>query len=177
MLFHSLFLAASSLAPVSFSLATPTVADTPTNAEIGVYTISEPAVTSQPDISYSGGQVMANGVNVYAIFYGSHTASTQSIVQKFVEGLGKSDWWSVTTGYTGSNGAITDKVTWAGSYQDDYSMGKNLKSSFFGGSDLEKVIANAIKQAKWPQDTDGIYVVFTASDVAEASRNGTHFPL
>lgn len=50
------------------------------------YTVAEPAYTDQPDISFSGGKVMASGINVYSIFYGDHSNDTQRIVKEFITG-------------------------------------------------------------------------------------------
>ncbi|KAJ3301247.1 hypothetical protein HDV03_001166 [Kappamyces sp. JEL0829] len=146
--------------------AVPTTT-TPTTTSTSIYTVVEPKPTAQGDINYSGGNVMANGVNVYGIFYGTHSDKTQSLIKTFVQGLGQSDWWTTSMQYTGSNGAINNKVTWAGSYSDNYSLGKNLPS----GS-ISKIIDAAVKAAGWPKDSNGIYTVFTAPDVAEKSGNG-----
>lgn len=119
-----------------------------------------------------------------------HNVIMRSIsnIDSFWLGLGASDWWGVTTTYKGDNGAITNEgrswnlrvninnllVNWAGSYHDNYSLGKNLKSGWFS-SDLNKVIDNAIAKAKWPRDAEkGIYVVYTAKDVAESSGSGSY---
>jgi hypothetical protein len=115
----------------------------------------------------SVGNVMANGVNIYGIFYGTHSQNTQDIVARFVTGLGGSDWWGVVKTYTGSNGAINGNVKWVGAYVDNYSLGKTLK---FGA--MDKIIDAAITASKWPKDPNGIYVVFTAPDVSESSSNG-----
>ncbi|KAJ3320080.1 hypothetical protein HDV06_005730, partial [Boothiomyces sp. JEL0866] len=143
--------------------ATPTVKD---NAS-GTYTVKEPAQTAQGQINFNGGNVMASGVNIYAIFYGSHSTGTQSIVKNFISGLGSSDWWTTVKSYTGDNGAINGKVTLKGSYVDKYSRGKNLQSG-----DLDKIIDNAVKVNKWSKDPNGIYSVFVYNDVAEQSSNG-----
>ncbi|KAJ3317224.1 hypothetical protein HDV06_001838, partial [Boothiomyces sp. JEL0866] len=131
------------------------------------YTVKEPVQTPQGQINFNGGNVMANGVNIYSIFYGTHSASTQTLIKNFVSGLGSSDWWTVTQSFSGDNGAINAQVTWKGSYTDKYSLGKKLRSG-----DLDTIIDNAVSQAGWPQDDNGIYVVYTASDVTESSSNG-----
>ena len=56
MLFSSLLFA--SMVSSAAIITTPTVDESPNNIQ---YTISEPAITSQPEISFSGGQIMANG--------------------------------------------------------------------------------------------------------------------
>ncbi|KAJ3268686.1 hypothetical protein HDV01_002364 [Terramyces sp. JEL0728] len=143
--------------------ATPTVEDSAS----GTYTVKEPAQTAQGQINNNGGNVMASGVNIYAIFYGSHSSGTQALVKNFINGLGSSNWWTVVESYSGDNGQINGQVTWKGSYQDNYSLGKNLKSG-----DLDKIIDNAVKVNKWPKDANGIYPVFVYNDVAEKSSNG-----
>ncbi|KAI9328464.1 phosphate-induced protein 1 [Zopfochytrium polystomum] len=132
------------------------------------YTISEPAQPANPPpITYRGGKVMANGINIYSIFYGNHSNSTRTIVQNFIKGLGGSDWWTVSKTYTGSNGAINGNIAWVDSFNDNYSRGKNLAS----GS-MNTIINAAVTAKKWPKDANGIYVVFVANDVAESSSNG-----
>ncbi|KAJ3317220.1 hypothetical protein HDV06_001834 [Boothiomyces sp. JEL0866] len=150
-------------------VTTPVVVPTTTKGTpaTGTYTVKEPVQTAQGTINFNGGNVMANGVNVYGIFYGSHSSKTQSLIQNFVNGLSTSDWWTVVTSYTGDNGAINSQVKWAGSYQDNYSLGKNLQSG-----DLDTIIDNAVTNAGWPKDDNGIYAVFVYNDVAEQSSNG-----
>ncbi|KAJ3269372.1 hypothetical protein HDV01_001486, partial [Terramyces sp. JEL0728] len=145
----------------------PTQTTTQGTPATGTYTVKEPVQTAQGTINFNGGNVMTNGVNVYGIFYGSHSDKTKQLIQNFVTGLGGSDWWSVSQSYTGDNGAVNSQVAWKGSYTDNYSLGKNLKSG-----DLDKIIDNAVKNAGWPKDDSGIYSVFVYNDVAEKSSNG-----
>ncbi|KAJ3317219.1 hypothetical protein HDV06_001833, partial [Boothiomyces sp. JEL0866] len=161
------FACVSAFGPNPSTTPTPTGTATVPPLPSGTYTVAEPKQTSQGHINNRGGNVMANGVNVYAIFYGAHSTGTQGIVKNFINGLGSSDWWTVVKSYTGSNGAINGQVTWAGSYQDNYSLGKTLKSG-----DLDKIIDNSVQANKWPKDSNGIYVVFVNNDVSEQSSNG-----
>ncbi|KAI8903745.1 phosphate-induced protein 1 conserved region-domain-containing protein [Gorgonomyces haynaldii] len=145
------------------SFFTAVSAATPSKA----YKISEPSPTPQGNIKFNGGNVMANGVNIYGIYYGNHADSTKQLITKFVNNLGSSDWWTIVETYSGDNGQINNQVAYKGTYNDNYSLGKNLAS----GS-LNRIIDNAVKAASWPKDPNGIYVVFVASDVSEKSSNG-----
>ena len=145
--------------------STPTTPDTPSQV---AYTVKEPTQTPQGTINFSGGNVMANGVNVYAIFYGNHAPTTPSLIQSFVEGLGTSDWWSTSLTYSGDNGVINSDVKWKTAIYDNYSLGKTLKS----GS-VVKIIESAVRAGKLPKDSNGIYTVFTSADVSESSFTGS----
>jgi hypothetical protein len=156
-----------SLAVFVCASSTPTI-DVPTE---GVYTVSEPEQTAQGDIKYSPGNVMANGVNVYCIYYGDHSQDTKDIIERFVKGLSGSEWWGVVETYYGKNGHIKPTVTYKGSYQDNFSKGKSLSSNFFNNA-INDIVDHAITAAKWPRDDDGIYVVFTSKDVSERTMFG-----
>lgn len=58
---------------------------------------------------------------------------------------------------------MTGPVSVGKEYDDDYSLGKSLADN-----DIETIVSNAIANGL-PTDTNGIYAVLTAGDVAETS--------
>ncbi|KAJ3325598.1 hypothetical protein HDV06_003416 [Boothiomyces sp. JEL0866] len=132
-------------------------------AAASAYTIKEPPQEPQINITFRGGPVMSEGVNVYNIFYGNWPDSTKGIIKDFVQGLGKSDWWKVTEQYYDDDKHfVNNNVTWKGSYTSHFSVGKNITTDV----QLDNIIESASKHARWGNDTNGIYVLYIDPDVA-----------
>ncbi|KAI9329737.1 phosphate-induced protein 1 conserved region-domain-containing protein [Obelidium mucronatum] len=129
---------------------------------VGAPSVPLPTVDIPGDILNIPGPMMVEGVNLYFVWYGSHTAKTKSTIRNFVNGLGNSKWWTVTKAYTDySNKHPTNSIRIAKEYNDYYSQGKFVTQS-------ESIIQRAISRNKWPIDPKGIYFVLLAADVDEA---------
>lgn len=113
-----------------------------------------------------GGPVDVGGEHVYIVYYGSWTSTDMGIINTYFEQLGGSAQEKINTYYGESTGKyINGKVTYnpsTDSYQDNYSMGKNL-------SDVQPVIAAAIKGGHLPNNKKGIYFCLTYKDVNYAN--------
>jgi hypothetical protein len=115
-------------------------------------------------ISYHGGPVILNTTNAYIIWYGDWAAGSQSILTTLLSSMGGSPYFNInTTYYNGSNVHVSNAVHFAGSTTDHYSLGKSLSDS-----NIQQIVANAITSGL-TKDTNGVYFVLTAADVAETS--------
>jgi hypothetical protein len=65
---------------------------------------------------------------------------------------------------------VTNAVTYRGSANDNYSLGKNLTDA-----GVQAVVANAIGTNALPSDTNGVYFVLTSKDVNETSGFCTQY--
>jgi Phosphate-induced protein 1 conserved region/Putative Ig domain len=122
-----------------------------------------------------GAPVMVNP-NIYVIWYGTWTnpcsattdSTTPAIVNDLIRGIGSTSWYGINTSYysqSTSNGAktyVTPTVTLAGCFYDNASLGKNLDGA---DSSTSAVVDRALTLKNLPLDTNGLYFVFTSSDI------------
>jgi hypothetical protein len=123
-------------------------------------------------ISYHGGPVLVNGVNVYYIWYGNWSGnSAVNILTDLANGIGGSSYFNInTTYYNGSNVHVLNSVTYQGSTTDSYSHGTSLSDSA-----IQSIVSSAISSGALPKDTNGVYFVLTSSDVNESSGFCTQY--
>jgi hypothetical protein len=147
----------------------------PPQGGVGLKGAAIQPVETYNGIQYNGGPVMnhVNGVNVYLIWYGNWSFSTEpSIVTDFVSNIGGTAYFNITSSYYDFNkfgGGVKDpvvnRVSYGGSVYDSYSLGTNLTDnnvaaivgSHIGGPD------------KFPVDQNGVFFVLTSKDVTEGS--------
>jgi Phosphate-induced protein 1 conserved region len=119
------------------------------------------------DINYNGGPVFEKAPTVYIIWYGNWSAKDKSIIDYYFEHLGGTTQEKINTTYSDSTGKhIQNAVnhSTADDYHDNYSLGKSLS----GDSQIQEIVANAIKGKHLPDDTNGIYFVLTYKDVTDS---------
>jgi hypothetical protein len=124
-------------------------------------------------ISYHGGPVMSNGVNVYYIWYGNWSGnSATSILTDLAGSIGGSPYFNINTTYYDSlNKAVQNSVAYAGSTSDTaYSQGKSLSDT-----QIKTVVSNAITSGALKSDPKGVYFVLTSSDVTASSGFCTQY--
>jgi hypothetical protein len=120
---------------------------------------------SSNGINYNGGPVILGATNVYYIWYGNWSGNSgQTILTDFASNVGGSPYFNINTTYTSTSGRVSNSVHFAGSTTDDYSLGRNLSDA-----GVATVVSSAITSGRLPKDTNGVYFVLTASDVAESS--------
>jgi|HubBroStandDraft_3_1064219.scaffolds.fasta_scaffold163807_1 hypothetical protein len=114
------------------------------------------------ELNYHGGPVFEDAPTIYIVYYGSFTAKDKSIINTYFENLSGSQQEKINTRFSDSTGKYypgTIKFDPAkDTYHDNYSEGKTL-------SDIQPVIAAAIKDKHLPNDTNGIYIGLTYQDV------------
>jgi hypothetical protein len=123
-------------------------------------------------ISYHGGPLILNGVNVYLIWYGNWSGnSATQIVTDFVSAEGGSPYYNInTTYYNGSGTHVATNVTYKGSTTDNYSQGTSLNDA-----QIQTVVSSAISSGRLPTDTSGVYFVLTSADVTANSGFCTQY--
>jgi hypothetical protein len=140
------------------------------NPHFGKLHASKPSRGS--GISYHGGPVMLNGVNVYLIWYGNWSGnSATTIVTDFVTNEGGSPYFNInTTYYDGSNRRVANSVHYAGVTTDNYSQGSSLSDA-----QIQAVVSSAISSGRLPKDSTGVYFVLTSADVTATSGFCTQY--
>lgn len=138
---------------------------------------SLPATAARTDhtIEYHGGPVMTGNQDIYVIWYGCWTQSgcdganaryndqaTVDIVTEFMGRLGGTPYFVINTEYANVAGQTpSGAIFYAGSIVDNYSRGATLTEA-----DIAGVISHHIEAGDFPQDSFGIYIFVTSSDVA-----------
>ena len=119
------------------------------------------------DINYNGGPVFEKAPTVYIIWYGNWSTKDKSIIDYYFEHLGGTTQEKINTTYSDSTGKHIQNALKHSSkddYHDNYSLGKSLS----GDSQIQAIVANAIKDDHLPNDTNGIYFVLTYKDVTDS---------
>jgi hypothetical protein len=118
-------------------------------------------------ISYHGGPVMLNTVNIHYIWYGNWQGNSAStILANLAQNIGGSGYEHInTTYYDGSGTHVSGAISLAGQANDNYSQGTALTDN-----NIEQIVA-----AQNPTDTNGIYMVLTSADVNETSGFCTQY--
>lgn len=128
----------------------------------GIGTIDTKGDRTHQKLEYHGGPVLTATPNVYVIWYGfwqDHPAVP--ILTDFLTSVGGSSYFSINTLYQDANGgAPSGGLAYGGSIDDWYSLGSSLTDS-----DVGIVASQAAAGGQLPVDPNGIYVVFTSSDV------------
>ncbi len=123
-----------------------------------------------PVITNHGGPAMQTP-NVYLIWYGtwnqsngSDNAAGQQLVRDFLFGLNNSPYYLINSSYATAGGTPTGGISLAAEYADTGSQGTKLSDA-----KVQLVVSSAISGGHLPKDANGIYVVFSSSNVSESS--------
>lgn len=117
-------------------------------------------------ITYHGGPVMtASTTNAYVIWYGTWATGKQAIIEDFLSSIGGTPRFNTNTSYyDGSGRKVVNSVTYVASTTDAYSQG----STNLSDGAILNVVSGAITGGKLPADPNGVYFVFTSSDVTKS---------
>jgi hypothetical protein len=115
---------------------------------------------------------MPNTVNVYYVWYGkwkngahkSDNPKTKTLLKTFGSSIGGTTFEQINTTYGDNSNNVTGNVALAGVATMGYKYGKNLSDG-----NIQQIVQFAITSGKLPSDTNGVYFVFTSSDVNETS--------
>ena len=122
-------------------------------------------------ISYHGGPVILGGTNLYYIWYGAWTDSTQSILTDFGNSIGGTPYFNINTSYyDGANNHVTNQVALVKQTSVGYPYGNSLSDS-----QIQQVVTTAINGGALPWDARGVYFVLTSSDVTASSGFCTQY--
>lgn len=123
-------------------------------------------------VTYHGGRLLTkkNGINVYVIWYGAFSVEDRTAIIDFFDSFDKKKvnkepsvfrWWKAIGSYKDkAKISVSGTVKLAKQNGDVYSLGKSIKRQEIG-----ELVMNKIKAKKLPVDGNGIYLVFTATDV------------
>jgi len=114
-------------------------------------------------LPYQGGPVMLGTINVYYIWYGNWSSLNPGaipLLEKFAANIGGSPYWNIQTTYFDSQGNhMSNSVSFKGSVTYPQFSSSLLRT------DIETIVVNTIKKKTLPLNTNGVYFVFTASDI------------
>src|SRR5262249_39568045 len=107
-------------------------------------------------ISYHGGPILLNTVNVYYIWYGNWTGNNApTLLQNLAAAIGGSPYFNINTTYYNSAGLkVSGLVHFGGYTNDNYSQGSALSDA-----QVQAVVSSAISSGRLPKDTNGVYFV------------------
>ena len=127
-----------------------------------------------PDIGYTLAAPVIINPNIYVIWYGSWTtaactktadSTTPAVINDMLKGIGSSSWYGINTRYyqqesvTATKQYVTNVVKQSGCIVDSGSLGKS-------NPNMAAIVDSALTKNLLPRDTNGIYFVFTTSDVS-----------
>jgi hypothetical protein len=129
-----------------------------------------------PKITYHGGPLIQTPV-IYIIWYGnwnqsngSDNAAGQQIVRDWGHSIGGSPYFAINTSYNAGGYTVSGGVNWGGEYTDTGSQGTTLSDA-----KVFTVVKNAINGGHLPYDANGVYFVFTSSNISESSGFCTQY--
>jgi len=125
-------------------------------------------------IAYHNGAVLTGIQNLYYIWYGdwSSGAATQDVLNAFGATIGNTPYLQINGRYTNAAGqpASSTVVYASQAFDNSYAHGASLSDA-----DITAIIADQITSFRLPQDSQGIYVVFTSADVTATSGFCTQY--
>ncbi|HEY6763372.1 MAG TPA: hypothetical protein VI386_01260 [Candidatus Sulfotelmatobacter sp.] len=120
----------------------------------------------KPVMVYHGGPILPGPTNLYVVYYGSFSAAQRSILDTFLQNVGGSEAFNVTTEYYDAQGQhILNELNYdpaVDSFADAYSMGRTLTGNYFETA----ILHNAVAQGHVPSDPNGIYILTISPDVS-----------
>jgi hypothetical protein len=117
-------------------------------------------------INYHAGPIMSGTINAYVIWYGpGWSTDKMSILSDLLNGIGGSDYFNINKGYYDSTGArVSGAVTLVKSTTDENSQGlTNLSDTA-----IKNIVSRALTSGNLPIDANGVYFVFTSSQVSKS---------
>ena len=134
----------------------------------GKSTGSGGAVVTGNGISYHGGPVMHGTVNVYYIWYGDWTKDpgANQILTNWANTIGGSPYQNITTTYGDTTGNVSGAIALS---VKSTSMASSTFGTSLSDSSIASIVSKALSTGALPTDSNGVYFVLTAPDIAETS--------
>jgi uncharacterized repeat protein (TIGR01451 family) len=101
----------------------------------------------------------------------------ESLLTQWAQDLGSSQFHNLVTQYSGTNGAITDSVSFGGSWVDTGTAYPHAGTTGdpLQDSDIQTEVHNAVTTNSWSEDATHIVAVFTATGIQECSGGSCTF--
>ena len=168
--------------PPGYAMSEPTRGITPHVAapttKINASYTHTPAPNSSNDLPPGNGDVMTS-TTIYLDFWlptgqtyeGTAAGNTnyENLITQWAQDLGGSQFHNLLTQYYGNNGAITNNVTFGGSWIDTatpYPHAGTTGDPLTDG-DIHDEVTNAVTTNGWTEDTNHIVAVFTGTGIQE----------
>ncbi|HEY6348676.1 MAG TPA: hypothetical protein VI636_04625 [Candidatus Angelobacter sp.] len=126
------------------------------------------AVSTGHGINYNGGPVLKGSpVPIYVIWYGnwngtgSNTQTTVGTVETWLKTVGNTPYEHINTTYGDNTGNVSGNLTLGGAIFDTGSQGTRLSNNRLSNI-VNRSFTNGL-----PKDTNGVYVVISASNISE----------
>src|SRR3954447_6375601 len=167
-------------APVGVAYAAPVNSTTP-----AAYTHRGPA-SPGVDLPPGNGDVMTS-TTIYYVFWlptGLHYEGTtatdanyENLLIQWAQDLGSTQFHNLVTQYSGDNGAITNSVTYGGSWTDTgaYPHAGTTAAPLQDSNIRDEVTAAYAANPGWTDDINHIVAVFTADGIQECAPFGCTF--
>ena len=143
----------------------------------GASTAAAPTGQAVPQfgIQYHGGPVMSSGMNVYIIWYGTHSATTKTNLTTLVSTIGNTPYWNINKTYTNAAGtALSGVVTFKKAVVDTGT------ATSLSDAAIRTIVSNHLalptnNAGYLPRDPNGIYLVLTGTNVTASSGFCTQY--
>jgi uncharacterized repeat protein (TIGR01451 family) len=156
------------------------------SAKINASYTHTPAANSSNDLPAGSGPVMTS-TTIYYDFWlptGQHYESTsagdtnyESLLIRWANDLGGSQYHNLVTQYNGTNGTISNTVTFGGSSVDSTTAYPHAGTTAdpLQDSDIQTEVKNAVATNGWTEDVNHIVAVFTATGIQECNGSNCTF--
>jgi uncharacterized repeat protein (TIGR01451 family) len=179
---------APTIGPPGFAMAEPTAGHTnrAALAPINASYAHTPAPNSGSDLPPGSGPIMPSTTLYYDFwlpagqtYEGSASGDTnyENLLIRWAKDLGASQFHNLITQYNGTNGTITNSVSFGGSWVDSgtaYPHAGTTGDPLTDG-DIQTEVTNAVATNGWTEDASHMVAVFTATGIQECMGGSCTF--
>ncbi|KAJ3318955.1 hypothetical protein HDU76_000682 [Blyttiomyces sp. JEL0837] len=147
------------------------ISETTNNTE-SISTVNNLSMQQMYPIKYHGGPLMVDSIGVYGIFYGVQNSDTVTRIQRFINSIGPSSWWSVVSTYTDSDQTpVTTDITWKSHVVIDPQS--TTYGTILNPQTTHTLLQQTIKSQHWPNSSQNIYIIFLGPTITESFQGGS----
>jgi uncharacterized protein (DUF39 family) len=109
-------------------------------------------------------------MNVYIIWYGTHSAATKANLTTLVSSIGNTPYWNINKTYTNAAGvALSGAVTFKKAVVDTGT------ATSLSDAAIRTIVSNHLANGDFTRDPNGIYLVLTGTNVTASSGFCTQY--